>query len=189
MNQATGRPKSHHHAGKSSERFINKELVLSELHILPGQIILDAGCGNGYMSKAFSRLVNNTGQVYAIDADSNSIAALKNDLKDTNLTPILGDITKTTPLAASSVDLIYAATVLHGFSQSDMDGFQKEVTRLLKPQGVLAIVEIKKEPTPFGPPLEIRFSPQELQEAIPLAPKKLVDLGEFFYLQLFEKKA
>ena len=50
-------------------------------------------------------------------------------------------------------------TYVHGFSEDPIDGFQKEATRLFKPNAKLAIVEIKKETTPFGPPLEIRFSP------------------------------
>jgi ubiquinone/menaquinone biosynthesis C-methylase UbiE len=39
------------------------EMVFS----IPGQTILDAGCGNGCMSKEFSKLLNNTGKVYALD--------------------------------------------------------------------------------------------------------------------------
>src|SRR4030042_1362161 len=82
----------HHHAGKSSERFLNKEIILKELNIFPGQIILDAGCGNGYMSKEFSRILKNTGKVYALDPDKNLIEVLKNETKHTNITAILGDI-------------------------------------------------------------------------------------------------
>ncbi len=62
--------KGHHHAGKSSEHHLNKELILRELNIFSGQIILDAGCGTGYMSKEFSKILNNTGKVYALDPDN-----------------------------------------------------------------------------------------------------------------------
>ncbi len=99
---------------------------------------------------------------------------------------ILGDITKRTRIEGASVDLIYLSTVFHGFSKSETDGFQKEVKRLLKPNAVLAIVEFKKIETPFGPPLEIRFSPEALKEAIILKPKSLVEVGKYFYMQSFE---
>jgi ubiquinone/menaquinone biosynthesis C-methylase UbiE len=188
MNNEKCSSNMHHHRGKSSEGFLNKEIILKELNIIPGQTILDAGCGNGYMSKEFSSLVKQTGKVYAIDPDKNAIEALKAKTQYVNILPIVGDITKTTEIPESSIDLIYLSTVLHGFSKSQIDGFQTEVRRLLKPHGILAIVEIKKEPTPFGPPLNIRFSPQELNELITLFPNKTVEVGQFFYMQIFEKK-
>jgi ubiquinone/menaquinone biosynthesis C-methylase UbiE len=188
MHEETGSHKVHHHRGKSSENLLNKEVILKELDISPGQTILDAGCGNGYMSKEFSRLLKNTGKVYALDPDDNAIEVLAREIKGSNIKAISGDITTTTALQSSSIDLIYLSTVLHGFSKSEVDGFQKEVKRLLKPHGILAIVEIKKEPTPFGPPMDIRFSPQELKEIFTLVPKKTVEIGQYFYIQTFEKK-
>ena len=181
-------PEVHHHRGKSSERFLHKEIILQELDILPGQTILDAGCGNGYMSKEFAKVLNNTGKIYALDPDAGAIEVLKKEVHDTNIIPLLGDITQETPIPANSVDLLYLATVFHGFSKIELDGFNKEVKRLLKPNGILAIIEINKEPTPFGPPLHIRFSPEELQKTIELSPKKIVAVGEFFYMQTFENK-
>ena len=178
--------KKHHHRGKSSESRLNKDIILKELNIRSGQTILDAGCGNGYMSKEFSKLLKNTGKVYALDPDNVAIEILKEETKGTNIEAIVGDITKRTQIKGASVDLIYLSTVFHGFSKKEIDGFQKEVKRLLKHNAVLAIIEIIKEETPFGPPLDIRFSPDELKEVITLNPKSLVEVGEYFYMQTFE---
>ena len=68
---------AHHHAGKSSESRLNKDMILKELNIVPGQTIVDAGCGNGYMSKQFSQLLKNTGKVYALDTDEEAIETLE----------------------------------------------------------------------------------------------------------------
>lgn len=178
--------KKHRHRGKSSESHLNKDIILKELNIGPGQTILDAGCGNGYMSKEFLKILNNTGKVYALDPDKAAIEILEQETKGTNIETIVGDITKKTQIEDSSVDLIYLSTVFHGFSKGDIDDFQKEVKRLLKPNAVLSIVEIKKEETPFGPPLDIRFSPEELQATITLTPKDLIEVGRYFYMQTFE---
>jgi ubiquinone/menaquinone biosynthesis C-methylase UbiE len=179
----------HRHRGKSSERYLNKDIILKELNIRSGQTILDAGCGNGYMSKEFSKLLNNTGKVYALDPDESAIEILNEETKGMNIEAMVGDITKRTRIEGVSVDLIYLSTVFHGFSKGEIEDFQKEVKRLLKPNAILAIIEIIKEETPFGPPLDIRFSPDELKETITLNPKSLVEVGEYFYMQTFENIA
>jgi len=180
---------THHHRGKSSESFLDKEIILRELNIIPGQTILDAGCGNGYMSKEFSRILNNTGKVYALDPDREAIEALRRQTEGTNIEAMIGDITRTTPLEASSIDLIYLSTVFHGFSKDEIQDFQKEARRLLKPHARLAVVEIHKQSTPFGPPIGMRFSPEELKQIVTLSPLTIVEVGQYFYMQLFENTA
>jgi ubiquinone/menaquinone biosynthesis C-methylase UbiE len=140
------------------------------------------------MSKEFSKLLNNTGKVYSLDPDESTIFKLKEETRGTNIETITGDITGRTQIEGISIDLIYLSTVFHGFSESEIDGFQKEVKRLLKPNAVLAVVEFKKIKTPFGPPLEIRYSPEELKEAISLKPKSLVEVGAYFYMLNFVNK-
>jgi len=177
---------THYHKGKPSEHFVDKDIILRELDIRHGQIVLDAGCGNGYMSKEFSKVLNNTGKVYALDPDREAIDTLQRETEGTNIKAMTGDITQTTPIEGSSIDLIYLSTVFHGFSENQIVTFQEEARRLLKPNARLAIVEIEKQETPFGPPLALRFSPEELKQTITLFPKNLVKVGQFFYMQTFE---
>jgi len=175
----------HHHRGKSSESFLDKQTILGALRIEPGQTVLDAGCGNGYMSKEFSKLVGGAGSVYALDPDEVSIARLRAELSGTNVMAMVGDITVTTRLPASIFDLVYLSTVVHGFSPEQFTGFKAEVQRLLSPQGRLAVVEIVKRETPFGPPLHRRLSPEELESSLGLVPLATLDVGEYFYMQIF----
>ena len=179
---------SHHHKGKSSERFLNKELILQALDIQPGQTILDAGCGNGYMSKIFSEKVTSSGKVYALDPDAYSIEILRKETQGSIIEAFVGDITKPSQINPSSVDLIYLSAVIHGFSKQEMKDLLEEARRILKPNAMLAFVEIDKKETPFGPPLNIRFSPEELKEIVPLAPLQTVRVGEHFYMQIFKNK-
>jgi len=172
--------------GKFSEGLLNDEKILPNLDICAGQTILDAGCGNGYMAKKFSELVGKTGKIYALDPDKQSIANLKIEVEMTNIEAFVGDITKPTRLKAASIDLVYLSTVFHIFSESQIEGFVTEIKRILKPNGRLAIVNIRKEDTPFGPPVEMRSSPEELRRKVPLIPKILVEVSEHFYMQVFE---
>lgn len=176
----------HYHPGKSSESLLDKGAILSALAIEFGQTVLDAGCGNGYMSKEFSRRVGDSGRVYALDPDETGIALLREETKGTNIVALVGDITTTTQLPASVIDLIYLSTVFHIFSPEQIKGFEAEVKRLLAPRGRLAIVEIVKRTTPFGPPLNMRLSPEDLTQALRLAPLGVLEVGEYFYMQLFE---
>jgi len=178
----TSKEKIHHHRGKSSESLLNKELILKALNIQAGHTILDAGCGNGYMAKVFSSKVTQSGKVYAMDPDAGAIEALRIETQGTNIEAIEGDITKPIPLNQSSVDLIYVSAVIHGFSKKQTQDFLGEAN------ATLAIVEIEKKETPFGPPLKIRFSPEELKDIVPLAPLNTITVGEHFYMQIFSNK-
>jgi len=181
--------KNHQHKRKFTEGLLNSKLILKALNIGAGQTILDAGCGNGYMSKLFSKKVAQSGKVYALDSNAYFIEVLKTEVKGTNIEAIEGDITKPTQLKGSSVDLIYLSTVFHVFSQQQMQGFFQETKRLLKINAFLAIVEIEKKETPFGPPLNLRYSPEELKQIVPLAPANTVQVGEHFYMQIFQNIA
>lgn len=175
----------HEHNGESSESILDKNVILKELKISAGQNILDAGCGNGYMSKEFSKLVESTGKVYAIDIDEQSIRQLKSEFEGSNIIVIHGDVTKRTAIDDSSIDIVYLSTVFHGFTISQKKGFLQEIKRILKPGGVLAVVEIDKSDTPFGPPMELRYTPEELFKIVGLESLSLTKIGDYFYMQTF----
>ena len=141
------------------------------------------------MSKIFSKKVGQSGKVYALDPDPESIEILRKETQGTNIEALEGDITKPTPLHQASVDLLYISTVIHGFSIQNMKDLIKEIKRILKKNAVLAIVEIEKKETSFGPPLAIRFSPEELKDLIPFAPLNTIQVGEHFYMQTFKNQA
>ena len=184
----TSEKERHHHGRKSTESFLNIELILKEINAQIGQTVLDAGCGNGYMSKVFSKEVTDSGKVYALDPNTEFIEVLRKETQGTNIETIVGDITKPTQIDQSSVDLIYLSGVIHRFSKQQMIGFLREAERLLKPNAMLAIVEIEKKETSFGPPLNMRLTPEDLRDIIPLVPLNTVQVGEHFYLQIFKNK-
>ena len=92
--------------------------------------VLDCGCGTGQLSVL---LVERFAEVIATDASSAQIAKAKK--KD-------GVIYRTalaeqSGLADESVDLITVAQAAHWL---DLDAFYKEVTRVAKPNGILALI-------------------------------------------------
>lgn len=177
----------HEHKGKSSEQLLDIKGILNNLSISEGQTILDAGCGNGYMAKELAKLVKSTGKVYAMDIDEAAIEKLGKTVGTDTIEPIVGNITTKTNLKESSIDLVYIANVMHGLSETQIAGFIAETRRLLKPGGILAVIEFKKEESSSGPPMNIRISPAELKEIIPLTPIRTTDTGQYSYLQLFQR--
>jgi len=172
---------------KFTQGLLHEEAILAQLEIRPGQSVLDAGCGNGYMARLFARLVGNAGTVYALDTDKRQIERLREEISDENVILLVGDITRQTKLAQGSVDLIYLSTVFHVFTPAQVAGFDCEVRRLLRPDGRLAVVNINKEETDFGPPMAMRSAPEELRQQLSLRPTTLMKAGKHFYLQLFER--
>ena len=177
----------HQHGGKSSEGFLDKNIILNSLDILPGQNILDAGCGNGYMSREFAKLVANQGRVYAMDIHRASIETLQSENELTNIEVIFGDVTQENVIENASIDLMYLSNVFHGFDDAQVEGFLSQAKRILKSSGALAIVEINKNETPFGPPMDLRFSPEQLAQRVALRVEKVVQIGDHFYMEIFGK--
>jgi ubiquinone/menaquinone biosynthesis C-methylase UbiE len=174
--------------GNFSEGLLDDERILENLNIEPGWTVLDAGCGNGYMAKRFSILVGNTGRVVALDPDREAIEKLRREVKNSNIEARVGDITAATGIEDQSMDLVYLSTVYHIFSDARIAGFDREVRRILKPGARLAVVNIKKEQTPFGPPLHMRCSPEELRQKLSLDPDRYIEINDYFYMQLFVKQ-
>ena len=174
--------------GKFTEDLVDTELIISALDIKSGQVIIDAGCGTGYMTKIFSQAVSASGKVYAIDRDSYFIEKLSDETKGTNIETILGDITKLDQLTGHFADIVYVSTVIHALPKQKLMTFVNEVKRLLKSNALFAIVEIEKKETPFGPALENRYSPEELIQKIPMVPVKTIMVGEHFYMQVFSSE-
>ena len=169
-----------------TQGLLDEGAILAALEVRAGQTVLDAGCGNGYMALKFAAAVGGAGKVVALDRDASFIEALRPITDGTNMVAIQADICGTTPLPSTSVDLIYLSTVFHIFSPNQRGGFFREARRLLKPGGLLAIVEIEKRETPFGPPLERRWDPEDLKALCPMPPGRTTGVGKHFYMQLFK---
>ena len=172
---------------KYSEGMLDEKVILDNLKITTGQRVVDAGCGNGYMAKKFAALVGDVGKVYAFDPNEEVIEILKRENDYKNLEIFVGDISLDTGLENESIDIVYLSTVFHIFSDEQTKGFNREINRLLCFGGRLAVVNIDKKNTPFGPPYHMRVSPEELIQRVQLKAEKYVKIGDNFYMQIFTK--
>ncbi len=180
-------------AGKSSFALIGTEKLFAALQIEKDAVILDAACGFGAYTMAMAPHCPQ-GTIFAVDLWQEGINRLSQAVTDTdftNIKPMTADISDHIPLDNAMADICLLATVLHDLIQDGTDqGALREIKRVLRPDGILAVIEFKKISGPPGPPVNIRISPAELDEMLrlygfdPLRNRE-IDLGPYNYLTLY----
>jgi len=104
-----------------------------------GCIVIDFGCGPGSYVEHASKLVGDSGKVYAVDIQPLAIKAIKDKLKRKELENVFPVLSTGFPvnIDSHSADIIYALDMFHHIK--DAKSFLKELHRLLKPNGKLFI--------------------------------------------------
>jgi len=154
------------HAGRSTKDLVDTPFILVQAGVKPGDIVLDAGSGNGYLAIAASPIVGSAGKAYALDVDKASIASITQEisrLRLKNVFPLLADLTQRIPLEGERVDVCHMGSVLHGFVENHQEApVMQELARVIKKGGKLVVVEFKKVQGPPGPPISVRLSPEQV---------------------------
>ena len=104
-----------------------------------GDAVADFGCGPGFCSKALSRLVGGSGEVYSVDMSERFAEVMATAEKEhRNLTFEKSDVSRTS-LRASSVDMVFSRW-LYSFV-SEPETVVRESKRVLKTGGRLVIFD------------------------------------------------
>lgn len=182
-------------AGKSSFDLIDPARLLAALPLKSGGTLLDLGCGQGRYTLALAGALEPGGLIYAVDLWAGGVEELKAQARARGLDQILAlvaDVSRRLPLESAAVDLCLLATVLHDLVEAGTAaGALAEVARVVKPGGILAIVEFKKIPGPPGPPLNIRLAPAEVAALVrPYGFQQVgedLEVGPYNYLLKFAR--
>lgn len=123
--------------------------VIKRSGIKEGMHILEVGCGSGAFTTFAARASGTKGEVYALDIQPKMLMQLKKKLsrpenRDVkNIKLVEGDVNKL-PFDDNSFDVIYMVTVLQELP--DRNRALKEIKRVLKPGGILAVTEFLPDP-------------------------------------------
>lgn len=119
--------------------------LLKNLNLKPGMTVCDMGCGNGFYALKMAKLVGKTGQVLAVDIQSEMLRLLQARADEQgikNVKNILSTVADP-KLPKGKVDLILCVDVYHEFSHPEL--MLKAMRESLSPHGVIALAEYREE--------------------------------------------
>lgn len=180
-------------AGKSSFDLIDQERFFSQLNLTPKTVFLDLASGAGRYSLEVAKRMLGRGEIHAVDLWAEGIDALNERIREqhlANIHTVIADITKPLPLTSAYYDVCLLATVLHDLPERDRGAVLRETARLLRQEGILAVVEFKKIDHGPGPPVHVRLSAHDLEKEAAehgFSLRLCEDLGEYTYSCIFEK--
>ncbi|MDR0373501.1 MAG: class I SAM-dependent methyltransferase [Nitrososphaerota archaeon] len=161
----------------------NPEAVLGKLQ--KGMIFVDVGCGDGYFSLLAAKKVGALGRVYAIDIDALGIEKLQSRAKLESLINITAKAGRAedTVFCSACADVVFFSMSLHDFE--DPRKVLANAREMVKPSGWLVNLDWKKQDTPKGPPVNIRFSEKTVQNMLTQAgfcTVSVTEAGSYHYL-------
>jgi len=170
--------KFHHHDEAERRKWQDPEAILGEIGLGPGQVFVDVGCGDGFFSIPAARVVGPSGLVYGMDVDGEAIEDLRRKAASEgleNLRLSVGEAETHVP-CQSCADFVFYGIDLHDFY--DQARVLANALRMIKPSGILVDLDWKKEPSPMGPPMEIRFTVDHARHLIESAGFVIVAVSE-----------
>ena len=177
----------------AKQKFIDPQAVIGQLGISQGTKVADFGCGSGYFTTAFAKVIGDDGIVYALDVLPQRLEAVESQARILGLNNI---VTKRVNLEKAggsgltdeSVDWAVMKDVL--FQNQDKGGMLAEAKRILKKNGKALVIEWDKNGASIGPEEKTRLSNEEI---LKIAEKdgweilKEIEVGDFHYGLIFNK--
>jgi ubiquinone/menaquinone biosynthesis C-methylase UbiE len=162
--------------------------TLNKIGMKANDAICDIGAGSGIFTIPAARITTN--KVYALEISDEMLSIIKEKANTEGINNI--ELVKVNDnnlnMEDGSIDIAIMVTVLHEIDQPTE--LLKEVKRILKDNGKIAVIEFHKRETPMGPPVEHRMYKEDVikyLKAIDYIVQKDFDLGDNFNCLVFEK--
>ncbi len=121
-----------------------KTALIAQARILPGQNVLDVGCGTGTLTLLIKQTQPDA-LVYGLDMDSQILDIARRKIKQAGKTIVLQQGTAThLPYPDGSFDRVFASLMLHHLTREDKLRALGEAFRVLKPGGELHVADFGK---------------------------------------------
>jgi ubiquinone/menaquinone biosynthesis C-methylase UbiE len=156
--------------------------VIEALQLKRGQIVADVGAGTGYFSTRLAKSAV-APKVYAVDIEPSMVAHLAERAKGerlSNMTAVLAGADRTN--LPERVDVVLVVDTFHHIP--NRVAYFTGLKARLKPGARLAIVDFRKD-APQGPPVEFRFTPDQISAELAQAGFRLLAGHDFLPQQVF----
>jgi len=113
-----------------------------EPYVKEGMMVADLGCGPGYYTLHFAKILGPEGRVYAVDSDERSIRALEKKKEKRGFQNIEAHAASAADLSFikdESIDFIFANGLLCCVAPKQQGSSVEEIKRILKPNGLAYI--------------------------------------------------
>lgn len=156
--------------------------VIDALRLARGQVVADLGAGTGYFS---TRLAKSAAapRVLAVDVEPSMVAYLTERARREgldNLSAVQAGADRAN--LPEPVDLVLVVDTYHHIPARI--AYFSALKASLKPGGRVAIIDFRKD-APQGPPVEFRFSPEQITDELTRAGFTLERTHEFLPQQVF----
>jgi ubiquinone/menaquinone biosynthesis C-methylase UbiE len=164
---------------------------MDALSIAEGSVVADIGAASGWFTIRLARRVAPSGKVYAEDIQPQMIEVIRRRVQRENL----GRIVEVTPgtaedprLPANALDAVLIVDTYYEMEQPVT--LLQNVTRALKPNGKVGIINFTKAGGGPGPPMEQRIDAERVIRDANAAGLRLLarpDMLRYQYMLVFEK--
>lgn len=166
------------------------EQTLIRIGLHEGDTMADIGCGIGYFTIPASKIVGNSGKIFAMDILPEMLEEVDIKVKENNISNIKTILTEENDLKLEDgkITVAFISNVLH--EAEDKEKFLSEIKRSISSKGRIAIVEWQKINSEFGPPIEHRLDKIDLIETLDtlrFSNISAIDIGENFYGLIAQK--
>jgi len=175
---------------ETRRKLLPPEQTLINLGLHEGDIMADIGCGIGYFAIPASKIVGDSGKVFAMDILPEMLQDVEIKVKENNISNIETILTEENDLRLESnkITIAFISTVLH--EATEKEKFLSEIKRIISPKGRIAIIEWQKINSEFGPPTDHRLDKMDLikvLDTVGFSNILTIDIGENFYGLIAQK--
>jgi ubiquinone/menaquinone biosynthesis C-methylase UbiE len=164
--------------------------IMDKLRIAEGSAVADLGAGAGWFTIRLAARVGPNGVVYAEDVQPPMLEAIKRRVARTQLSwvkTVLG--TQLDPRLPGPVDAALIVDAYHEMEQPRV--LLHNLAKALKPNGLIGIVEFKKDGWGPGPAMDERVEPERVISDADAAGLRLVSKETFLrymYMLIFTRQ-